>query len=356
MKAIFLFLLGWLLYSCSTDYKNDLSGSTNTFITEFPITLSIEAENLEIEIPGIHEIYSLDDYFIGVNYTGSNKFLHVYDKKDFTLLTSLISRGRGPDEFLTMKYINQWGKDSEGVYTWIADINSNKLCKLNLCKSIELNELVFNEYINSIDMSQVYDIFVVDDSLVCLTPMISKEIGQNEVQFFNLKDSNICKTHQLYKKDFNKCINEQIYQIKSIIRPDKTMMVAFGNTFSRFHIFNLDFSKVNTYTVYNDISEKSVNIALNEREISDLKRHYTNFIATNEVIFGLYANKYSEDIHSNKANGGMEIHMFNWKGAALTKILIKENIWQITIDEKEKVLYGITANEQMYRYDLSGIL
>ncbi|ASB47977.1 BF3164 family lipoprotein [Alkalitalea saponilacus] len=355
MKLNILLIFGCVLFSCSSDYKNDLSNSTSVFIKYFPKSITLKAEPIKIELPGINHIHCMNNLLIGINYSGSNDFLHLYDKEDFSHITSLIARGKAPDEFLTLNYDYQWGKDSTGTYMWIKDINSNKLCKINLSKSIEKNRPVFDKCINNLQMDLWYMKFVVNDSLLVLTPHIQKHVNNLTLQHYNLLENRTIFERQLYKDNFSPKIDNQVYGLRTMIKPDGTKLLAFNSNFSRFHILNLNLTNNKTITTYEEIAEKEIKRELQRIELYDLKRYYINFLVTNQKIYALYANKYPQETRSLDTTTGVEVHLFNWAGDPLKKFIIKENLWQITIDEENKTLYGITANEQLYRYDLSDI-
>lgn len=355
MKSIYCIIASILLHSCGDNYKNDLSESKKTFVSEFPVVLQIDAERISIETTGLNNIFIIDNYLIGINYSGSNNFLHVYDNIRFSKLGSLISRGKGPDELLTLQYNQQWEKDSAGTYMWVTDINSNKLCRLNIGKSIDLKNSVYDRCIDNIEMFNSFNIFYMDDNYILTNPRISRHNKHNTLQLFNYNTSKLDNEYQLYSDDFSSNIDERIYQLFCTVKPDRTKISAFSMRFSRIHIFNRDHTDSRTITVFQDVTEGIISNSLRNKELHDINRFYNSLTVTEEFIFALYVNKHIEELMSSEAIEGAEIHIFDWNGNPIKQLLIAENIWQITIDDKEKHLYGITANEEVYRYNLSNI-
>lgn len=52
----------------------------------------------------------------------------------------------------------------------------------------------------------------------------------------------------------------------------------------------------------------------------------------------------------------MELHIFDWNGRPLHRVLIPEYIKSITVDAQAKKLYGLLNDEAIYVYDLKDII
>lgn len=81
--------------------------------------------------------------------------------------------------------------------------------------------------------------------------------------------------------------------------------------------------------------------------------YYSDLCVTDKQIYALYANQPITrwGLDSKKS----EIQVFNWNGDPVCKIIIPEYLLYINIDEKNKHLYGITADEELYRFRIPNI-
>lgn len=82
--------------------------------------------------------------------------------------------------------------------------------------------------------------------------------------------------------------------------------------------------------------------------------YYSDLCVTDKQIYALYANQPITrwGLDSKKS----EIQVYDWNGNPVCKIIVPEYLLYINIDEKNKQLYGITADEELYRFSIQDIL
>ena len=77
--------------------------------------------------------------------------------------------------------------------------------------------------------------------------------------------------------------------------------------------------------------------------------YYLDQDVTDESIFALY---YDCEVSESSERSSSTIHVFSWDGQLKAVYHIDEPLIDIAITDDESTLYGITAEEILYRYDL----
>jgi hypothetical protein len=83
------------------------------------------------------------------------------------------------------------------------------------------------------------------------------------------------------------------------------------------------------------------------------KEYYVDLRDSGEFFFGLYANQTRQEWATGDRPG--EIHVINWNGQPICKLLTKEKLVHFDIDPIHNVLYAITESDEVYKYDLGKI-
>lgn len=339
------------MFSCKKDYNNGIINSKPFVINSFPKVKKLKGNRINVEILGMTKMAIVDTFLFGIDIMGRDGFIKVYSTNNFDSLGTVIAKGRGPNELLTLNYNGQYEIDSLGCHLWISDdALLSKTYSLNLTESLRQETTVFDTGYIFKNLPACSKYYLNDSTFVGFTfeNFASKEYIVYDVDE-NRKMSNI----KLFKKDF---IDKEHY-ISHVffqrIRPDKKFFVAPCVHLNQLHILDANLTEICTL----HIGEKNMSVKKNMQK-KDKERHvsYWDVAVTNEYIFALYANKRLIDIWEGNDSIGVEFHVFRWNGEPIASFKIKESINSICIDEKHKYLYGKTINEEIYRYDLKGVL
>ena len=52
----------------------------------------------------------------------------------------------------------------------------------------------------------------------------------------------------------------------------------------------------------------------------------------------------------------LHLHVFDWDGNFIYDISLSERLRAIALDESSKTLYGVDTFDNIYKYDMSGVL
>lgn len=130
------------LISCTEESKD-----LKTFVDfENNIHLSNEKEVTTFEqfCPG--NIYIVDTLIL-INESNCSEYLfHVYSADDFVFIGSFGKKGKGPGEFMNLRYNSQYEKEHDGSYKlWVYSSNRLKMYKINLIEAIGASDESFIE-------------------------------------------------------------------------------------------------------------------------------------------------------------------------------------------------------------------
>lgn len=83
--------------------------------------------------------------------------------------------------------------------------------------------------------------------------------------------------------------------------------------------------------------------------------YYMSSAQSSEYFMSLYVGGVSL-MDWIKGGDAPHLHIFDWDGNLLFDISLKESLKSITFDGSSKVLYGVDANDNIYRYDMSELM
>jgi|GEM_PF-160095 len=352
INKFFKIILVLLVFcSCANNSKNEFVGAKHLNIDSFASTYDIKADSLSIEVIGLQVVAVADTFLLGFDYLGRNNFINVYSTNDYEFLGSLISKGRGPNELLTVRYRDQWEKDSLGCHIWIDDDGfSPNSFKLNITKSLEKEETVFESKIAFIDYPCFTRYFVNDSTFIGFDFLN----GPNtQVLKYNLRSQKTYSQTNLFKRDFINKEEKRVYAFNTALNEMNKGIAAASYYLDEISIMTNDFSKILACKVGNS-PVSATDVFKIERSKRLVK--YIGLRVTDDLIFALYVNKLFSEIQNDENTSGSEIHVFKWTGEAVAKVRVKENLFSISIDESNKCIYANTMNEQIYKYDFSEII
>ena len=100
------------------------------------------------------------------------------------------------------------------------------------------------------------------------------------------------------------------------------------------------------------IGDKPLNIQeIEKTQMPEKIEYYQDMVCTDEYLLGLYAGCSRKDwAFSN--NVEVKIHMFDWNGNPICQFILDKKIAKIAIDENQHILYGMTLEEEVFKYKI----
>lgn len=331
MNRIYYFLL--LLSICLGCSNNYNCFSDNSYlIKDIKATKPASSELFLSEVGGCFQMICIRDYLV-ITYTKGERLYSIYDKNKVMLNAGGV-KGHAYNEFIDIMLNGQ--KSNEGF--WVNDVNGKLLAYIDLNKTIKEGKNYTEKKISTSPRSA--NAYYCGDSLM----IYEQETSDNFIlNYINLNDNSTIKTVPLYKPTAHPF---QAYFCLSKISPSNDKMVWAMQSINQVNILDLKSEKKISVSPYVAPTEFNPN---NERWI-----YYCDAQVDSKYIYALYMNQSIDD--SYNVEKGMELHVINWDGKFICKIDIKEYIVGIAIDEINNYFYGRDINDNIFKYDLNGVI
>lgn len=299
------------------------------------------------ELSGGQSLQIIDTLLL-VQYQHANPsyYWDVYSLTNLKHLKSILRQGRGPNEVLFAHYAGQYEIINDDLWMFFFDTTSAKFLKVNLSESIRSgNDII--ELVSPIDREK-FPYFAINDStfIYCGYNPDKGYLGLMTENNFRKEPVTIKK---IYKdttlEDFYKLSHSLYYNAKN----KKLCVIPYYVN----HIQIIDLEGDSDILLSTANSDNWP--ALQKENISESTIiYYGSTRITEDYIFALYTNKKISEMENIPEE--TEIHIFNWDGEAIAKILLGHNLISFAVDAKNKILYGLNGLEQVYAYDISSCL
>lgn len=350
-KIVFIISVSFLFFtSCQKTPSNIFIGETK-YIASFPRTDSLMGDSITIDNFGANTIHVIDSFMV---FAGGqlDTFYRVCSKYDYHHLGNYIPKGRGASELPDISFPIFCQYDADEAKIFLQDRGNSLIKTFNITQSVKAQKTIFdNEDINIKFLPGLKAIFPIDDSLFF-------------VHYFNYKNEKECYTlmnmnshvaiyeDTIYTDKLSRTGNIFLWNTFSRMKPDKTQYATAMQFFNQINIYNVGAQKALAIVPY----EKITTLKDAEETIMPEKmEYYSDLIGTDSQIWALYANQNRKD-WATKEGLSTEIHVLDWEGNPLMKLIIPQKIAKIALDEEQKLLYGMTLSEQVFRYNVGEIL
>lgn len=352
-----------LLTSC-----NQPNYDKKYFVGEiFLIADTIKTKNLvgkEIEIEGVYngQINIYDSLLFYYPYQSTKHFYEIYNLKNDSLLGNFCLRGGGPNETVGIAFICNFYMDKGSLKTLLYAANEKKLIVWNISKSLK-NQTTVNDTIIAYDWMvdnhiAIYNrIYHLDDSTIFVemqprsTTLDRKSASLPVYEKRTIYTNQNIQTYPVFintpKSDGTEFISpEQFLSTYSCTKPDSKKIVQSVRHLQQINIIDLETGDVKGFRI-----KGTPDFSIFEKEITNVKKNYTNIEANDKYIYALYRgtkmNESGNDIQS-------QLHVYDWDGNLRHKYNLGEVINHITLDPVNTILYGRNVEtEKIYRYDLN---
>jgi hypothetical protein len=266
--------MGWILFiwaawggctqhSTTEKYQNKRDNVVNVRdkVKEIPME--------EVLIGPSVGMYLMDDYLLIAYSRSPDKLIHIFDKKEFSYITSLADRGQGPGEIANMGHI---GIDEEHRMFYVSDHGKQAIFSYEL-DSVLVNPIYMPEVKIKMDKGLFPDRYQYLNDTLCYGRFI-EPVGNADfrdgVCIFNMNTGEI-KRIQGKHPDLDK------NRIGIAASMENKIYVEYSHTYDLMAICNLNGDL--KYTIYGPNWSK-------ER---DRKDHYGKVVFIKDKIFASYA-------------------------------------------------------------------
>ena len=346
-KCILLFLL---CTNCIED--RNIFNTKEVVFDNFKHELSLNAKaiNFDTIVMAPINIFFIDNFLLFKHHEGPF-FFSLYNLQSNKFVGRFIQRGRGPNEFNNLSYMDEYTLQDNERWLYMSDNNLKHIIKFNLSYYLQSGHTQV-ELLHQYDDKQIGRTHIINDSTFLAYMFAQNKYGlrvfyrrystsgmQEEMNFTTNNIKNFDEFDKLWGA-------EQLHQ-------DKSMMVRAMTRMNLIHIINLSNPKSNI-----TLTPKGQRHISLEELVQQPPTHTTVYYScvktTQNYIFALFHNQLLGEWQRKPQK--VEIHVFDWNGCPLFKLHINEYLDSFCIDPTEKIMYAFDYDENVYQYDLSEIL
>lgn len=319
-----------LVMSLAGCHKNSHYFCDNHRVINTPKDSDVLASELFItgdSAAGTDYIYSIGGYLVATSYDRNNGIFAVYDSLG-TFMGRFGSFGMATNEFSQGMKPN--GQFHNGVF-FVNDVNLNTLKAIDLQLSLDSARCMVNKTVKTGNRAMAAFYLDGDDVL-----FEQETYDSYRIVIIDQDTKSIKKNLNLYKPHKNPF---DTYADIAFISPDKKRIVLAMRFLNQVNFLSLEDNKRKSVSLYED--------AFVCKDKSKGREFYCDVTADNSYIYALYMNQSRDDAYE-KAKP-MEIHVFNWAGNFIKKMIVNEYIVHISVSTNG-TLYGCDLDDNIYKY------
>lgn len=305
----------------------------------------------------------------------SNNVYNVYDARTLEFLGSIGKRGQGPGEFYGAQYAGQYYVKGGDTFIWVNDAPQYRITSINVTQSLEMGKTVVDRIIkhhpkynfqNALYVSDEGDLigyqpgFIPNSNkypLHILKGGAGESLNEVNVGWFDIgeypkmESLDLIPEGERFSKSFNRA--------RIAMKPDQSRFVVGMSYYDRLDIFKKNGDLVKSardperYRQYNAVEVYAPEARIKLKNRYD---YYQKLVATDDYIYALYWNRNMRELNAEMGEA-VEIRVFDWEGNLKYLLKCPDNLILITVDEKNKYLYGYVEDDQKFmRYSIEVIL
>ncbi|TVR38984.1 MAG: hypothetical protein EA394_10125 [Bacteroidia bacterium] len=352
MKVKRILLIGLVIFSLSCQQKNN---HNLMVINSFPDSYALKGEQIFSDHFGVMNIHTADSFLL--LRTRGDMLFQVYNSRTMEFLGSFARQGRGPDEFISPRFLGQIEQIENDLAVWVFDpARDHTLSLINISRSLaENNTIVEKTQAFPRDLSPFY-MFHVDDHLITgSTSAYSELFSLNPTnELFDIKTIAALDESLLLPDDLQRLLHFH----RMAIKPDRSKLLKVMQYYPRADIYSLPDQYADNRLPVHMLGIRTgrmpQNITAQNIQNEDIMLFYENVFADNDRIFLLLKEQPEYEIH--RVPKEVYIQVFDWDANPLVSFAIEDYISWFTVDMPNKAIYGINYLEDIIlRFDIEGL-
>jgi hypothetical protein len=300
----------------------------------------------------IGEIELLDSVLITLDLK-ADKIFNAFKIPDFNHLGSYMQRGRGPDEEII---INPYFRHLEGNKFIYHNSISLKIAQLDL-KSNRIN--IVKSYNLPGKLMNLQSPFILDKQIIGWNPI--EESNQEFLSYdpISKKITTFGEENLKFTNRIPSSLNKLIYAKIVSIKPDKSKFAVVYDKFPILRIYNSggELLQEMRYENAQIFPSALIKKKASQSEMNQITQNYRKIKSTNKFIYALYIGKKNNELNTPGVeldDFSNEIHVWDWKGNPINKILLDNNIFSFCVTPDDKYLIGSSLGsiDKLYKYKL----
>jgi len=342
---VICFLAG---YSENTTNQHEIRTFNN-----FPIISNLIHEKITTEANLYMPVglLLLDSFLITLDLK-ADTFFNVFSVPDLKHQGGFITRGPGPEEEIL-------------IYPYMSKVSGNTFLYNNVTS---VKTATFNKKKNALEIitkielpPEIMDMWYIlklGDSIIG-NKMSQNRKNNREFIGYDLKEKTIfdfgCEYPRVEKKIKDPLQNNQNFGKACVLKPDGSAIAVVYDKFPFLRIYTTTGEIKHEVRLNNG---QSFPYALFDENSSDgfdeVMQNYRWIKSSNHYIYALYIGKKSKELPMGLNDFSNEIHVWDWDGEPVKKILLDEIIFTFDVDLDDTCLIASSLNSlnALYKYNL----
>ena len=328
MKIIVGYIILLLLLFSSCEKKGNSFNGEIRYISQFRTTQHLKGEKLSyIQNIGIYGCDICYPYLL-LNLGRQDSLVSIYDVEKKIFLDNMFTLGMGPNEFSSFVITQQY-KDSVLV---INDVHKQEISLVNLFESVRSHNVKF---LKKISYEGMHEMVFYTDSLLWM-----KDVKQNRISY--ICSDSLHPSQILYKEKISGSDLNHFLLLADAIKPDATKLVTLSGVLNQIDILSLDSDIGKNFSV--TTSPEMIRVSdLQESGYTDAFDYFLSIPRCND--------DYIMVLHVSSETQKKHLYMIDWEGNGIADYIVNEDLVDFCVDWKHHVIYGVTADEEVYVYE-----
>jgi len=346
-KCLFAFLTASALSSCATD-GNQKDEVRSVALEDFP-TATLSPVQLDIEVPGLLDVWCLDDVSL-LRTRDPDRVFYLLDNETYGIIGDFGYKGRASTDFIHPRHFTPLGGNS----AWLTDMGLKRMYRIDIegktfphpkniiSKSVSLTGFG-SEASYGLDENTVFGI--VEDGRDSTVFFLKDLASDRNAKTFSHMTYKLPKKHRTLSTR-----QKEEYSYKATaMKPDRSKMVLA-------HYFSPYISVVSTEGVLENIvslSQLDRNSAIGKAGFEeDLYALFEGVAVTDSLIYVVHNMQRNAEVA--EVRKPVEILVFDWELNPVRRFLVDEYVLSIGASLDDRVLLGVDyTSEAVFRYSLS---
>ena len=350
-KSTLIFLsVAYFFIACSSKPKPEHEVKT---FDKFPTIIELSHERIQTEpvLYFVGGLLLLDNVLITVDLK-ADPFFRVFKLPSLEYKGGFITRGSGPDEEIFINPFISRVSENKFLYQGVTSVKTMKYEE-------QTGKMKAVGFINlPIDLMsiQIQNIIKIGDTIIGnrLEGQTNKEFIGYNIESDEIFDFGI--EFPLMDRKIPVDLKDVLFAKVSVVKPDGS---AFATVYDKFPILRIytNTGKIRKETRLNNGQRFPYGLIKNNPtryDIDNVMQNYRAIKTSNNFIYALYIGKASQELDRGLNDFSNEIHVWNWDGEPVKKILLDKKIFTFDVDLNDTYLIAssLLSLDALYKYDL----
>lgn len=330
----------------------------SSILSDFGKPVDIVGEEIQVDFSSVafpnYNLVKISDYLVFAD-SKSEYWIKIIDLNNPEKVLGFGRKGRGPYE---ITFVYNLGKYPGLKNSFFINDAPNKQILIYCLDSLISGKIGADKTIGTGDKAMIRNIYPLSEERLIGANIESRS---NYLALYN-KEFEIISEELNYPDEMRKQL--ELLNINSLtaafspglcFNPDKLVLSAILQNSDFLEIISLDSDTLNSvYRSYSYLPELRVTSSF-RYTYSDIRGGILNACCTEKYIYCLAHDNSEKLALDDFRKGQRNVFIFNWDGTPERSVRLDRNVFLLTVDENDSILYAFTYGEEelsLLKYDL----